>query len=66
MVTLYRRLELEHFEVSIVGASRGVALLEWLRENEYPVPERSEPVLDAYVEDGWDFVVAKLQPVDQR
>ena len=38
------------------------ALNEWLDENGYAVPDEMQPIIDAYVEDGFDFIALRLSP----
>jgi hypothetical protein len=38
------------------------ALNAWLNDNGYSVPESIQPIIDAYVNEGFDFVALKLQP----
>ena len=37
------------------------ALVTWLRENDYRVPEETEPVITAYVEEGMYFLAMRLR-----
>lgn len=38
------------------------ALNDWLDDNGYGVDESTQPVIDAYVEEGFDFIALRLQP----
>lgn len=38
------------------------ALDEWLEENGYQVPDEIQPIIDAYVADGFDFIALRLSP----
>ena len=66
LVTVYGRATLEHYEVSILGASGASALLIWLQGNGYPVNPAARKVLDAYLHEGWSFVAVKLNPAEKR
>jgi hypothetical protein len=37
-------------------------LNDWLIDNGYAVPEEMEPIIDAYVADGFDFIALRLVP----
>jgi ankyrin repeat protein len=66
LVTVYGTVTLEHYEVSVLGARAASALLEWLRKNEYHVDPAAREILDSYIDQGWAFVAAKLNPGERR
>jgi ankyrin repeat protein len=66
LVTVYGRIPLEHYEVSVLGAAKGAPLLEWLLRNGYAVDPAAEEVLDAYIEGDWSLVAARLNPGEKR
>jgi alpha-tubulin suppressor-like RCC1 family protein len=65
-VTVYGKVQLEHYEVGILGAATASPLLAWLESNGYAVDSVSAKVLDAYTREGWDFVAVKLVPGSRR
>ena len=50
------------YDVSILAADRPGVLLDWLNEHGYLFPVEGEPVLDAYVKEGWTFVATRVLP----
>lgn len=48
------------YDVARLAAADPQALSRWLAENSYVVPPAAEPILAAYVSDGWSFVAVKL------
>jgi len=65
-VTVYGRMTLEHYEVSILGAAGASPLLRWLQENGYDVNPAADKVLDSYIRQNWFFVAVKLKPGEKR
>jgi alpha-tubulin suppressor-like RCC1 family protein len=65
-VTVYGRVVLRHYEVSIVGAAGSSALLGWLAENGYQVNTAARDILDAYIARNWAFAAVKLNPSEKR
>ncbi|MCK5250018.1 MAG: DUF2330 domain-containing protein, partial [Spirochaetaceae bacterium] len=66
LVTVYGTVSLESYEVSILGAAGGEALLLWLSDNGYRVDASASDVLDAYANEGWTFVAVKMHPGERR
>ena len=66
LVTVYGKVTLEHYEVSILGAADALALLNWLQENGYQVNPAAQEVLDTYIDQNWAFVAVKLNPSEKR
>jgi hypothetical protein len=50
------------YDVSILAASDSGPLLDWLNDNGYVFPDEGQPVLDAYVAEGWTFVAVRVAP----
>ena len=65
-VTVYGTVKLEHYEISILGASAASPLLDWLKSNGYRVVPTAGKVLDAYIHENWAFVAVKLNPSEKR
>jgi hypothetical protein len=61
-VTVYGRVDLEHYEVSILGAKNTTGLLAWLDREGYEVNASARTVLDGYIRERWAFVAVKLAP----
>jgi hypothetical protein len=66
LVTVYGRVILEHYEVSVLGAADASALLEWLQVNDYKVSSEAQEIFDNYIERNWAFVAVKLNPSEKR
>jgi len=47
-----------------LSASSSQLLLEWLPANGYVIPPDVQPVIAAYVREGFDFIALKLRPAD--
>ena len=50
------------YEVTVLRATEGNPLLDWLRERDFPVDEGDIPVLDAHISRGGCFVTARINP----
>jgi len=50
------------YETVQLASSDGSALLNWLASHGYNVPQDIEPVIDAYVAEGFDFLALRLVP----
>jgi hypothetical protein len=61
-VELLSRQQVGAYDVSVLSAERPGALLDWLDENGYAFPEEGQPILDAYVQEGWYFVASRVLP----
>jgi hypothetical protein len=48
------------YEVARLAADDPGALQRWLAANGYTVPAAAEPILAAYIADGWSFVAVRL------
>jgi hypothetical protein len=49
------------YEVTVLVASSAEDLVVWLTDNNYAVPEGSEPVFQDYIDRGWCFVCMRLE-----
>ena len=49
------------FQTAIVKAASENALSDWMKENSYAFPEKSNYLLDSYVQQGWYFSLAKIR-----
>ena len=61
-VTVLERQTLGPFDVSTLDARDAQALADWLRVNGYQFPARLAPVLQPYVDQGWEYVAVRLVP----
>ncbi|MBE7474576.1 MAG: DUF2330 domain-containing protein [Anaerolineae bacterium] len=59
-VTLLRQQTLGPFEVSTLAATDATALSDWLADNGYTFPDGLDEVLQAYVEQKWFYIAARL------
>jgi hypothetical protein len=50
------------YETVTVATDTPGALNDWLTEHGYGVDESTQPIIDAYVEEGFDFIALRLQP----
>lgn len=50
------------YEQVTLRSSDDDALVDWLRSNQFFIPTSIEPMLAAYVEEGFDFIALKLRP----
>jgi hypothetical protein len=65
-VSVYATVSMAHYEASLIGATTGSALLDWLEANGYQAGQAARQVLDAYIDRGWSFVALKLTPGKKR
>ena len=61
-VEVLSREQVGVYDVSVLSADEPGALLEWLNENGYAFPEEGQPILDAYVKEGWYFMATRVLP----
>ncbi|MBK8936713.1 MAG: DUF2330 domain-containing protein [Polyangiaceae bacterium] len=50
------------YETVVLSSEDPAALTQWLDEHDYTIPEEIEPVIEQYVEEGFDFVALRLAP----
>ncbi|MEJ7733848.1 MAG: DUF2330 domain-containing protein [Polyangiaceae bacterium] len=50
------------YETVTLATDTEGALNDWLEANGYSVDDSTQPVIDAYVEEGFDFIALRLQP----
>jgi hypothetical protein len=61
-VTVTARSTVGPYEaVQVHGTDEG-SIAGWLRAHDYEIPTDIEPILDAYVKDGFDFLAVRLKP----
>jgi hypothetical protein len=50
------------YETVTLRSQSGGDLRTWLTTNGYSIPWNVDPIIDAYVAEGWDFVALRLRP----
>jgi uncharacterized protein (TIGR03382 family) len=50
------------YDAVTIRSSSGEAISTWLTDNGYAIPTSIQPVLDAYTNEGFDFIALKLAP----
>jgi len=61
-VTIEAKFVVGEYDVVVLSAKDSTGLDTWLRQEKYSIPEGAEPYLRPYVEGGWKFFVAKVDP----
>jgi hypothetical protein len=61
-VTVLSQENVGPYETVQLKSDDGSALDAWLTQNGYNIPPEVQPILDAYVEEGFDFLAMKLLP----
>ncbi|XYH93473.1 DUF2330 domain-containing protein [Sorangium sp. So ce1128] len=61
-VTVLHRGTVGPYETATLATDTPGALNKWLDTNGFGVDESTQPVIDAYVEEDFDFIALKLQP----
>jgi hypothetical protein len=60
-VTVVRHETVGPYETVVVRSDDPNAMTAWLTDNGYSIPDEIQPVIDAYVSEGNDFLALKLQ-----
>ena len=63
-VTVIERKTVGDYEVSVLSASDSHALISWLKENHYHLPEKAAGPVQEYIKEGWTFVASKIKQND--
>ncbi len=50
------------YEVTVLSATKGASLAEWLDARHFAFPKEKQNILDDYVKKQWCFVAAKIDP----
>lgn len=61
-VTVLHRGTVGPYETATLATDTRGALNAWLSENGFAVDPSTQPVIDAYVDEGFDFIALRLQP----
>jgi hypothetical protein len=59
-VTIHDVRTIGDYDVTTLSSSQPEALVDWLSENGFQMPDRARPVVGAYVKEGWAFAAVKL------
>ncbi len=63
-VQLHESKKIGIFDVSLLGASDGNSLLQWLENNNYHIPVNAVQILDEYIKNNWYFVAFKVNELN--
>lgn len=61
-VELLERKQVGVYDVAVLTGEEAGALLTWLHEEGFNVPEALLPPLEAYIAEGWTFVAMRIAP----
>ncbi len=61
-VTVYHTGSVGPYETATVGSQDPTALLNWLTDHGYAVPDAAKPIIAWYVDEGWVFNALRLKP----
>ena len=61
-VEIFASGEVGPYAFDVIGSDDPTALIRWLRDNDYLVTEPMEPLIDAYVVEGFAFLAMSLLP----
>ncbi len=59
-VEIASHFQVGEFEVSILSAKESTALMSWLEDNHYTIPDGADEVLQSYISQGMYFLVARV------
>ena len=54
--------QIGNYQVSVIKGDQTRGLLDWLANNDTPLPPQAAPIVEDYAKKGWRFLVAKLRP----
>lgn len=60
-VTVLERKTVGAYDVSVLSASDGQALMKWLKANKYHIPDKAIEPVKSYVKQGWTFVASRIK-----
>jgi MYXO-CTERM domain-containing protein len=61
-VTIEAKFTVGEYNILILSAKDATGLESWLTDNHYKIPSGAAPLLRPYIEGGWKFFVAKVDP----
>ena len=60
-VTVLERKTVGAYDVSVLSATDGQALMKWLKANKYHMPDKAIGPMRSYVKQGWTFVASRIK-----
>ena len=60
-VTVIERKTIGDYDISVLAATDSQALVHWLRDNGYHMPQGAAGPIAAYIKEGWTFVASKIK-----
>lgn len=60
-VTVLERKTVGAYDVSVLSATDGQALMKWLKANKYHMPDKAVGPMKGYVKQGWTFVASRIK-----
>lgn len=60
-VAVLERKTVGAYDVSVLSSTNGRALFEWLKANNYHMPEKAIGPINAYVKEKWTFVACRVK-----
>ena len=60
-VTVLERKTVGAYDVSVLSATDGQALMKWLKANKYHLPEKAVGPMKSYAKQGWTFVASRIK-----
>mgnify|MGYP001816592008 FL=1 len=64
-VTIEASYTVGEYDILILSAEESDGLIQWLRENDYRIPDGAEPVVDSYLKQDMRFFVARVNLEEQ-
>jgi MYXO-CTERM domain-containing protein len=61
-VKIEAKFAVGEYQILILSATQSTGLSDWLHDQHYAIPDGAEPLLRPYVEGGYKFFVAKVDP----
>lgn len=60
-VTVLERKTVGAYDVSVLSATDGGALMKWLAQNKYRLPDAARGPMESYVKEKWTFVACRIK-----
>ncbi len=60
-VSVLERKTVGAYDVSVLSATDGQALMRWLKANKYHIPDKAIGPMKGYVKQGWTFVASRIK-----
>jgi hypothetical protein len=61
-VTVIETKQVDYYDVAVLSATDKDSLVNWLKDNEYSLPDSASYLLSQYIQDKWFFVAMKINP----